>query len=662
MIWICILLVLLAMPAFFWQWDWFIPIVQSRATAAIGRPVTISHLHVRLRPPVQITTDDVVIANPPDWPKNDPPLASIGRLTVQANVWEYVRGHGVVLALIALDKPRVYAAETADGSANFRLSVSSGGGRPTIGDLRINDGDVHVVISRLSADFWAKIATQDEANAAKPIVDVEGTYAAQPVRARLTGGALLALRDTAHPWPVELTMATGPTRAALKGTLEDPLALKGANLTLQVNGPDLGLLEHLVGFPIPKTPAYQAVGKLNFEGFEKIRCEDFRGRLGNSDIAGIIAEQPSGKDENGKTKPVVTMDLRSDRVDLRDLRGFIGGESGRTDASNAPQQQAPVAESEASSKLLPDTPINVSRLNWADIHLRYRGAHILQERDIPLDNLDVTLDIVGGRITVHPVSFGVGKGRLLANVSLTPASGKNVRARADLHLQNLDVSRLMAATHTFDGAGSVSGIGAIDATGDSMASLLANGNGGMKMAMAGGDLSALLVDLSGLQFGNALLSALGFPKKTLVECLVSDLGLHQGILGSNVMVLQTAEAITTVDGNIDFRSGKIELALKTELRHFSIGSMPTRIAITGTLKNPSIRPVPELAARAGVGPGLAALLTPLELLPTVHFGTSEQEDARCAELMQQVRASAGGRPLPAPQKAGGDEKGVVPTR
>jgi hypothetical protein len=38
----------------------------------------------------------------------------------------------------------------------------------------------------------------------------------------------------------------------------------------------------------------------------------------------------------------------------------------------------------------------------------------------------------------------------------------------------------------------------------------------MKMAMAGGDLSALLVDLSGLQFGNALLSALGFPKKTLM--------------------------------------------------------------------------------------------------------------------------------------------------
>ena len=70
---------------------------------------------------------------------------------------------------------------------------------------------------------------------------------------------------------------------------------------------------------------------------------------------------------------------------------------------------------------------------------------------------------------------------------------------------------MMASTHAFEGAGSISGVGAADATGDSMASLLANGNGQMKMAMAGGDLSALLVDLTGLQFGNALLSALGVP-------------------------------------------------------------------------------------------------------------------------------------------------------
>ena len=49
-------------------------------------------------------------------------------------------------------------------------------------------------------------------------------------------------------------------------------------------------------------------------------------------------------------------------------------------------------------------------LNWADIHLRYHGAHI-EGRNMPLDDLTVALDVVGGSIKVHPISFGVGKGR-----------------------------------------------------------------------------------------------------------------------------------------------------------------------------------------------------------------------------------------------------------
>ena len=365
----------------------------------------------------------------------------------------------------------------------------------------------------------------------------------------------------------------------------DPVAFKGANVRLRLNGPDMSLLEPLVGFPIPKTPAYQIAGKLDLDGFDKITFDDFQGRLGNSDIAGTIDERPSATESNGKSKPVVTMNLRSNRVDLTDLSGFIGGTPGRaTTVYATPQQREEAAKAAASPKLLPDTPINVPQLNWADIHLRYHGAHI-EGRNMPLDDLTVAMDAVGGRITVHPVSFGVGKGHLLANIDVIPVSGKNVHAKVDLHMQNLDVSRMMAATHTFEGAGTVSGIGAIDATGDSIASLTANGNGEMKMAMAGGDLSAVLIDLTGLQFGNALLSALGVPNTTQVQCFVGDLELQRGVLDFKAMTLETGEGITNVGGNLDLSKETIDLALKTDAKHFSVGSLPTRINITGTFKD-----------------------------------------------------------------------------
>jgi AsmA family protein len=594
----------------------------------------------------------VAVANPSGWPAADPPLATIRTLAIQADAWGYLHGRGLVLPLIGIDGARVLVAETTDGAANFRLSTDGGssGSSVKIGDVRIADSNAHILVPKLKADFDARIATQGDGDAAKIVVDAKGTYAAQPITGRLVGGALLSLRDAAHPWPVDLNLANGPTRVALDGTIQDPLAFQGADVRLKFSGPDMALLEPLVGFPIPKTPAYQIAGKLDLQGFTKIRFEDFEGRLGNSDIGGTIEEQPEASTSKGQAKPVVFLDLRSNHVDLTDLNGFIGGTPGRATTQNAtPQERQAAAAANASPKLLPDTPISVPRLDWADIHLRYRGAHI-EGRNIPLDDLSVAMDIVGGRITLHPISFGVGKGRLVGNIDLTPTSGKNIHARVDLHMQNLDVSRLMAATHRFQGAGSVSGVGAIDATGDSLASLMANGNGEVKMAMAGGDLSAILVDLTGLQFGNALLSALGVPDKTQVQCFVADLGMQHGLLDFKAVTLDTGEGITNVGGNLDLGKETIDLALKTDAKHFSVGSLPTRINITGTFKDPSIRPGAEAAARAGAAAGLAALFAPLAILPTIQFGTSEADDARCGQLLQQARASAGGKALPPPQQ------------
>ena len=101
--WIGVPIILIVLLVIFWNWDWFIPIVQSRASAAIGRKVTITHLHVHLGRVVQVTADGVVVANPPDWPSGDPPLASVRVLTIQADPWGYLHGGGLVLPMIGLD-------------------------------------------------------------------------------------------------------------------------------------------------------------------------------------------------------------------------------------------------------------------------------------------------------------------------------------------------------------------------------------------------------------------------------------------------------------------------------------------------------------------------------------------------------------------------------
>src|SRR5947207_6912407 len=143
----------------FWDWDWLIPILQDRASSALGRQVTIAHLHVQLGRVTTVSADDVRIANPTGFPKEGD-FARIARLSVQADVMAYIRSREIVLPEIVLERPEVQALQTADGKNNYALDL---GGAPVakIGDLRISDGQAHVVIPTLKADFAMRIGTRE---------------------------------------------------------------------------------------------------------------------------------------------------------------------------------------------------------------------------------------------------------------------------------------------------------------------------------------------------------------------------------------------------------------------------------------------------------------------------------------------------------------------
>jgi len=250
---------------------------------------------------------------------------------------------------------------------------------------------------------------------------------------------------------------------------------------------------------------------------------------------------------------------------------------------------------------------------------------------VPLDNIVVALDINEGRIKLHPVSFAVGTGQIVLNADLAPA-GKDVAAKVDISFQRVDLGRLMAATHLVNGGGTISGSAQLDSTGNSLASLLGHGNGGLRLGMAGGDLSALLVDLSGLEFGNALMSALGIPTQAKVRCFVGDFALQKGVVDTRTLLLDTSEARVQGKGTINLLTETIDYKLETDSRHFSVGTLKTPIDVTGPLKSPSIAPeTGPLAVRGGIAVGLGVLFPPAALIPTIQFGVGDDNACQVAE-------------------------------
>ncbi len=627
--------VLLVAAVALFQWDWLLPFVNRKASAALGRPVSAQHLHVKLGRVPHIVLDGVTIGNPAEW-EGGGTFATAEHLVLDVDAMAYIRNRSLVIPSIEIDRPQVEVQQRADGRNNYTFPSGDPNAPPTpadagprLGTLKIVDGHAHVALAKLKADFKLDVATEDSTDkggqAGQIVATAKGTYAGQPIDGKFTGGALLSLRDAGTPYPINLAISNGPTKVSLVGTVQNPLNFAGADLKLDLSGPDMSLLMPLTGVPIPKTPAYRIAGQLDYQQ-GVVKFTKFTGKVGSSDLEGDIEV-----DTKPEHRPLVRANLQSRLVDLKDLGGFIGAEPG--DASKG--TKAPVRQT---GRVLPSDPISLPKLNAADVDLKYRAARI-QGRSQPLDNMRADLTIQNGEVKLAPLAFGIGGGQITSTITLAE-SGQGVHAKATIDFQRVSVDKLLAATGAARGAGSIGGRAVIDGTGRSLAQILARGNGELKLYMgSGGNVSALLVDLSGLQFGNAVLSALGIPNRAKIQCLITDFVLQQGTATARTALLDTDENRVGLTGAIGFQNESLSFVLKTEPKHFSMGSLPAPVNVTGTFANPGVRPdLVELGARAGAAVGLGILLTPLgALLPTIQLGTGE--DGACASLLQSARTS-----------------------
>ena len=333
------LVFLVVLLVLFWRWDWFLPIVESKASAALGRKVTASHLHVRLGRVTTVVLDDVSVAEP-DGFSAERPVATVKHLTVAVGVLDYIRGQGLVVPRVDVDGADADIVSRADGSNNYTFkfmepsktpAAKNSGAGPKIGVVTIEDSRIDVAMAKLKAKMHLDVhTTQDpsDVNKNRVVVAAKGTYAAQPITGNLVAGALLSLRDKATPYPIDLQVANGATRVSLVGTVEDPLKFSGANLRLVFQGSDMAQLYALTGIPIPTTPPYRVAGHLDYTK-ARIVFRDFEGKLGSSDLGGTISVDPG-------TKPIsVDANLHSHSVNLVDLGGFIGASPGHAAENKA---------------------------------------------------------------------------------------------------------------------------------------------------------------------------------------------------------------------------------------------------------------------------------------------------------------------------------------
>ncbi|HVO88351.1 MAG TPA: AsmA family protein [Casimicrobiaceae bacterium] len=399
---------------------------------------------------------------------------------------------------------------------------------------------------------------------------------------------------------LDTTGRVGETNIDLHGVIVDPSDPKSLDLTLTLNGRSLAELYTVAKLPLPPTEPYKVSGRLKFD--DRIwSFANFKGEIGRSDIGGDFLVDLRAP------HTFISADLTSDRLDLRDLGGFVGTKDG----PNPP------------GKILPHHDYDLAKLKAADADIRFAGRRIRIET-LPLYRMNAQVKLHDGVLRIDPLAFRAAGGDIEGSVTVD-ARRQTASAATDIRARHLRLDRLAPTVQALlRSTGTIEGRVRLDMHGNSPAALLASANGSVVAVMNGGSVSDVALRLADLDLANTLLAVAQGDRNIEVNCLVADLSARNGVLEPRSLVLDAEHTLVVGEGRIDLGSEAIDITLHAQPKSGSLLALRGPVKVDGTLGKPAAHmQFGSALARTGAAIALGALAGPAAVLPFIQPGTDE---------------------------------------
>lgn len=620
------------------NWNWARDIAAQQISEQIDRKLTISGdftINWSLTPHLRV--EQIQFENAA-WSKH-PNMLELAALDLRIDLIELFKGR-VVLPEIILTKPHILLEKSLEGKPNWEIQTDEDDPEnrtdfPIIERLRIEDGSLGYFDLSTDTSIFARFATikgqagDEESTELK----AKGKLNGQPLIMNLSAGPLVALRQAEVPYPLTLEAQAGETLVKIEGTFLQPLQFKGFDMHFVIEGPNPEQLSQMLGVPLPSLPPYHLKGDLSYH--EKIwQIKDINGRVGDSDLAGNVSVDMN-------TEPFfVIADLTSDKIDLDDFGPIIGlapdTEPGET---ASPAQEKKAKEQEESALLLPQKSIDFEKLRDMNVNLSLRSKHV--ESKLPVDDLNIQVIIKNGHLVLAPLDFGVASGSVRSRLEFDTRN-QPATSKIETEIRQVRLSEILSRFEIADeSAGLIGGQVAFWFNGDSIAEMLASADGGLLMLMTGGHLDKLLVELAGLDAGEALVTLFEDDNDTEINCAFADFPTKNGIMTMDSFIVDTSDSLFVGKGSIDFRKEQLDLIIDPKPKDLSIFSARAPLHIGGSFKEPTFIPGASAILR---GAASLALLPSAPIVSLFSFlqeekqdkkGTAE-ENVRCSGLVSAI--------------------------
>jgi uncharacterized protein involved in outer membrane biogenesis len=235
------------------DWNKAKPYITAGVSNATGRQFSINgDLQVDLGWISRLSASQIQFENA-QWSKH-PQMAEVGLVDVQIDLWQLFSKFRLVFPTVTVSQAKMILEKNGDGSANWEFRAEPAVSEPVVPEKRtefpvieklvIKDGSLLINNQETNTQIELKLAQAEAAGFLEEPgkLKAEGTYHKLPLILSLEGGSYQNLRSSNEPYPLRINLGVGNFKANINGNLTGPLAMKGEDVTLDIQGDDIANL------------------------------------------------------------------------------------------------------------------------------------------------------------------------------------------------------------------------------------------------------------------------------------------------------------------------------------------------------------------------------------------------------------------------------------
>ncbi|PTQ63826.1 hypothetical protein C8J45_10469 [Sphingomonas sp. PP-CE-3G-477] len=416
------------------------------------------------------------------------------------------------------------------------------------------------------------------------------------------------------------------------GTLPSIADVENVPLAVTARGANLSTLLGVIDVAIPNTRTYKLRAQLIKQG-DEYAFTHLRGFAGRTDLAGKLTIV------NGERIHLDSV-LTTKSLDIIDAAPFIGFNPDIVESRGA--VAAAAATGAAPQRLLPDGNLPVATMQIFDADLKWTIG-VVRSRNLPISNVDLTLDLERGRLALSPLTFSMARGNVASDV-IFDTRARPSAVSYDIRLAPTPLGRLLKGYGLTEAGttGTVKGRIKLDGRGDSIHDSLASSRGRIAFVLPSGALSVRNVQLAELDIGTFAQRMFQgkLDEPVQINCGLIGFTVRGGVAAADPILIDTRKNVIVGRGGFSFRNEAVDLAFRADSKKFSLFAGQSPVGVGGMFAAPKLNVISkDLLARVGSGLGLALVATPVAgILAFVDVG--DAKSTACGPVLSGATAAA----------------------